>query len=140
MKHLLRLFALILAMTLLASSALAYPKGFVAYNGSREEKKIAITVDDCYDADVLRMMHELCVEYDFPITWFVLGTQIRDEDKALWEAIIAHGSEIGNQACYQACGRQEQQHPQACKQQQEKITPNRKEKRCPLKSLRHSLQ
>ena len=96
MKHLLRLFALVLAMTLLAASALAYPKGFVVYHGSREEKKIAITVDDCYDADVLRMMHELCVEYDFPITWFVLGTQLRDEDKGLWEAIITHGSEIGN--------------------------------------------
>ena len=96
MKHLLRLFALSLAMILLSSAAFAYPPGFLVYNGDRGEKRIAITVDDCYDANVLRMMHELCVEYDFPITWFVLGTQIRDEDKALWEAIIAHGSEIGN--------------------------------------------
>ena len=96
MKHMFRLFALTLAMVLLTTAAFAYPPGFLVYHGDREVNKIAITVDDCYDANVLRMMHELCVEYDFPITWFVLGTQIRDEDKELWEAIIAHGSEIGN--------------------------------------------
>ena len=96
MKQMFRLFALTLAMVLLTTAAFAYPPGFLVYHGDREVNKIAITVDDCYDANVLRMMHELCVEYDFPITWFVLGTQIRDEDKELWEAIIAHGSEIGN--------------------------------------------
>ena len=96
MKHLLRLFVLTLCFMLVCSSALAVPPGFLVYHGDREVKKVAITVDDCYDATVLRLMHELCVEYDFPITWFVLGAQIRDEDKEVWEAIIAHGSEIGN--------------------------------------------
>ena len=96
MKHMLRIFCLTLAMVCLSTAALAYPPGFLVYHGDREEKKIAITVDDCYDTDVLRMIHELSVQYDFPVTWFVLGTQIRDEDKALWEDIIAHGSEIGN--------------------------------------------
>lgn len=96
MKHILRTFVLTLTMAMLGTAAFAYPPGFLVYNGDREVKRIAITVDDCYDANVLRMMHELSVEYDFPITWFVLGTQIRDEDKEVWEAIIAHGSEIGN--------------------------------------------
>ncbi len=91
-----RLLTLVLALLMLTTSALAVPPGFLVYNGDRDVNKIAITVDDCYDANVLRMMHELSVELDFPITWFVLGTQIRDEDKEVWEAIIAHGSEIGN--------------------------------------------
>ncbi|MBR3764090.1 MAG: polysaccharide deacetylase family protein [Clostridia bacterium] len=96
MKHVFRLFVLTLVMTLLTTSAFAYPPGFLVYHGSREEKKIAITVDDCYDVNVIRMIHELSVEYDFPITWFVVGNQFRDEEKELWESIIAHGSEIGN--------------------------------------------
>ena len=96
MKRLLRLIALTLCMLLVAGTAFAVPPGFLVYHGDREQKRISITVDDCYDGNVLRMMHELCQEYDFPITWFVLGTQIRDEDKEVWESIIAHGSEIGN--------------------------------------------
>ena len=96
MKRILRILALSLCMMLIASTAFAYPPGFLVFHGDQEQKRISITVDDIYDADVLRMMHELCLEYDFPITWFVIGTQIRDDDKELWESIIAHGSEIGN--------------------------------------------
>lgn len=96
MKRLLRISALALCVMLIASTAFAVPPGFLVYHGDREQKRIAITVDDIYDADVLRQMHALCLEYDFPITWFVLGTQIRDDDKEVWESIIEHGGEIGN--------------------------------------------
>ena len=96
MKRLIRVAAFALCMLLIASTAFAYPPEFLVYHGSREEKRIAITVDDIYDAEVLRQMHALCLEYDFPITWFVLGTQIRDSDKEIWESIIANGGEIGN--------------------------------------------
>ena len=96
MKHIIRLLALTLCMVFLASTALAYPAGFLVYHGDREQKRIAITVDDIYDANVLKMMHDLSLELDFPITWFVLGSQIRDTDKEVWESIIANGSEIGN--------------------------------------------
>ena len=96
MKHMIRMLALLLCLMSLTSVALAYPAGFQVYHGDREQKRIAITVDDIYDSNVLKMMHELSIELDFPITWFVLGSQIRDEDKALWEAILAHGDEIGN--------------------------------------------
>lgn len=96
MKHIIRLLALTLSLLLLASTAFAYPPGFLVHHGDRDQKRVCITVDDCYDAAVLRQMHELCVELDFPITWFVLGSQIRDTDKEVWEAIIEHGSEIGN--------------------------------------------
>lgn len=96
MKHIIRMLTLLLCLLFFASNALAYPAGFLIYHGDREQKRIAITVDDIYDANVLRMMHDLSIELDFPITYFVLGKQIRDNDKDVWESIIQHGSEIGN--------------------------------------------
>ena len=96
MKHVLRALALTLALLLTAGTALATPPGFLVYHGDREQKRIAITVDDIYDADVLRMMHELSVEHDVPFTYFVLGTQIREGDRDIWEDVIARGGEIGN--------------------------------------------
>ena len=91
MKHIVRLLVLTLCLTLLTSAALAYPPGFLVYHGDREVPKIAITIDDIYDANVLRMMHELSVEYNVPFTYFVLGTQIRESDKDIWEDVIARG-------------------------------------------------
>lgn len=96
MKRFVCIAALTLCMMLIATTAFAYPAGFLVYHGDRDQKRVAITVDDIYDADVLRYMHELCLELDFPITWFVLGSQIRDTDKEVWESIIANGGEIGN--------------------------------------------
>lgn len=100
MKHITRLLALTLCLITLTTSALAYPAGFRVYNGDREQKRIAITVDDIYDADVLRMMHELSLELDFPITWFCLGVNFRDEDKDIWQSIVDNGSEIGSHSWY----------------------------------------
>lgn len=96
MKQLIRFICLSLCLLLLCGTALATPAGFLVYHGDREVPRIAITIDDIYDADVLRMMHELSVEYDVPFTYFVLGTQIRESDKAIWEDVIARGGEVGN--------------------------------------------
>lgn len=96
MNRVTRLIALSLCMLFIASTAFALPPEYVVRYGDREQKKIAITVDDCYNKQVLRDIHALSVELDFPITWFVIGKQLLDEDKEVWEDIIAHGSEIGN--------------------------------------------
>ena len=97
MKHIIRLFLLILCMVLLAGSAFAAPPdSYVVFHGDREVKKVAITVDDGWEIEKVRLIHDLSVEYDFPITWFMVGTLIKPEDKELWDEIIAHGSEIGN--------------------------------------------
>lgn len=95
MKHLIRLMALVLVL-MTALPALAVAPGFLVYHGDREVNKIAITVDDIYDANVLRMMHELSVEENIPFTYFVLGTQIRETDKEVWEGVLEHGGEVGN--------------------------------------------
>lgn len=97
MKRMFHLLMTALCLMLVASTALAaLPENFVVRNGDRDVKKVAITVDDGWDLDYLRKIHELSVELDFPITWFMVGTQFRHEDKELWEDILAHGSEIGN--------------------------------------------
>ena len=97
MKPIIRLLSLICCLLLCTTSALAaLPENFVVYHGDRTVKKIAITVDDGWEMDKVRMIHELSVQYDFPITWFMVGSLIKPEDKALWDEIIAHGSEIGN--------------------------------------------
>lgn len=96
MRRIIRPFALALCLMLLCGAALAVPPGFLVYHGDREVRRIAITIDDIYDADVLRMMHELSVAYDVPFTYFVLGTQIRESDRDIWEDVIARGGEVGN--------------------------------------------
>lgn len=97
MKRMVRLFTLVLCLMLMIPTALAaLPENYVVRNGDREVNKIAITVDDGWEIDMIRQIHELSVELDFPITWFMVGTQFRHEDKEMWEEIIAHGSEIGN--------------------------------------------
>ena len=97
MKRLIHLLTLCLALMLLSSTALAaLPENYVMRHGSRDEKKIAITVDDCWKPEYLRKIHELSLELDFPITWFVVGTCLREGEEELWYEAIAHGSEIGN--------------------------------------------
>ena len=97
MKRIVRLLISAVCMVLVASTACAaLPENFVVRHGSRDEKKIAITVDDCYDKEILRQIHALSIELDFPITWFVIGAQFLEEDKEVWEDIIARGNEIGN--------------------------------------------
>ncbi len=96
MKRIICLFILALCLMLIASTALALPKNYVVRNGDRSVPKVAITVDDAWDLEMLKAIHELSVELDFPITWFPVGSQFRHEEKELWEAIIARGDEIGN--------------------------------------------
>ncbi len=98
MQRLTRLLLLALCMALCVPTALAadIPEDYVVHHGDRTQKKVAITVDDCYKAEYIKLIHELSVEYDFPITWFVVGICFRDGEEQVWHDIIAHGSEIGN--------------------------------------------
>lgn len=81
---------------LMPNFASAVEPGFVVYNGSREEKNVAITVDDCYNLDYLASILELAKEHDIPLTFFVLGTVLKPEDRALWQAVLDADCEIGN--------------------------------------------
>lgn len=96
MKHIVRLFVLCITLMLLTSAAFALPEDYVVRHGDREVPKVSITVDDGFGHDMIRAIHELSVEEDFPITWFMVGYHFWPEEKELWEEVIAHGSEIGN--------------------------------------------
>ncbi len=96
MKHIVRLCLLIAALMLLVTSAFAVPEDYVVRNGDRDVPKVAITVDDGFGHDMIRAIHELSIELDFPITWFMVGYHFWPEEKELWDDIIARGNEIGN--------------------------------------------
>ena len=91
--------ALALAVILLLSMASAETISedeYVVRHGSRDVKKVAITVDDCWRYEYVVKIHELSVELDFPITWFPVGKSFDEGEEQVWHDIIAHGSEIGN--------------------------------------------
>lgn len=64
--------------------------------GDREQKKIAITIDDCYDSDHVLAAIELCENYEIPITFFPIGNALKFADGGLWQRVIDVGCEIGN--------------------------------------------
>ncbi len=79
-----------------ATSAFAVEKGFIVYNGDREQNRIAVTVDDCYDINNLKAVLEICKEYNVPVTFFVVGKALKEEDREVWQDVIDTGCEIGN--------------------------------------------
>ena len=97
-----RVLALILCLCALVSFAWAEETGletFAVKHGSRESKKVAITVDDCYKtatewiaADV-----ELCKQYGIHMTFFpIVKTGCLEEKyRALWQSVLDAGCEIG---------------------------------------------
>ena len=87
------LFAALLAG---CTPALAVEQGFTVFHGSREKPRIALTVDDCYDAENVAAILELCRETRTPVTFFVIGQALKTKDAALWRSVAASGCEIGN--------------------------------------------
>ena len=97
-----RVLALILCLCALVSFAWAEETGletFAVKHGSRESKKVAITVDDCYKtatewiaADV-----ELCKQYGIHMTFFpIVKTGCLEEKyRDLWQSVLDAGCEIG---------------------------------------------
>ena len=99
-----RLTALLAALCLLLSFAFAeeeaeevpeYLQMFRVYHGSRENPRIAITMDDCYEPEYVEKTNELFKQYGITGTFFPLGLMLRPEDKDIWQGIIDSGSEIG---------------------------------------------
>ena len=97
MKRMMRLLSLVLCLMLVQQTAFAaIPEDYVVRHGNRESKKIAITVDDGWNMDAVYKIHELSIELDFPVTWFIVGKLFCAEDRELWEDALAHGDEFGS--------------------------------------------
>lgn len=65
-------------------------------SGPRSDKRVAITVDDCFDLDLMREIYELVKEQRVRITFFPLGNQIHAKDGDFWREIAASDCEIGS--------------------------------------------
>lgn len=85
---------LVLIAMLLLNAADA--ETIVVRHGSREEKKVAITLDDCYDRKHIASAVALCQEYGVPITFFPIGKALKFADGPLWQSALDAGCEIGN--------------------------------------------
>ena len=88
--------AIALSLLLMSTVALAAAEDFRVRWGDREQNRIAITIDDCYNIDHVREALELSEQYDVAFTFFVLGVNIKEEDAELWRAVAESRCEIGN--------------------------------------------
>lgn len=91
-----RLCVLLVLLCMFPGSVFAVEKGYTVFHGSRDAPRIALTVDDCYNADHVTAILDLCEAYDVPVTFFVIGNALKNKDQALWRRAIDAGCEIGN--------------------------------------------
>lgn len=95
MRRLVAFFlCIVLLLPVLPTCAEEFP--FVVRNGSREKKQVAITIDDCFSIEMTQRAYDLSVQYNVPITFFILGINLEAKDADLWRAIAESHNEIGN--------------------------------------------
>ena len=97
-----RLAAAALCLALMISSSAAEQSAedllstFTLNHGSRESKKIAITMDDVYETEWVWKAVELCRQYGITMTFFPIGINLKEEDRENWQAVLDAGCEIGS--------------------------------------------
>lgn len=88
--------SLLAALLTSCAPARAVENGFTVFHGSREAPRVALTVDDCYNAENVAAILALCRETRTPVTFFVIGQALKAKDAPLWRSVAASGCEIGN--------------------------------------------
>ena len=91
--------ALVLLLCLLAPAAMAEtrPAYITQYtNGDREQKRIAITIDDWYEPEMLPEFLDLAKEYGALLTLYPIGMNVHKKDGSNWQRAIDEGHELGN--------------------------------------------
>ena len=98
-----KLFLLLLSALMLLSACSLAENGtedilsqFSIRYGSREEKKIAVTVDDSFDLAYTWKIRDLFQELGVVGTFFPIGKQVHPEDGPEWQKILDNGNEIGS--------------------------------------------
>ncbi|MBP5727193.1 MAG: polysaccharide deacetylase family protein [Clostridia bacterium] len=101
-RRLPRLLAAVLCLILLISTSAAEESAedllsvFTLNHGSRESKKIAITMDDVYEPEWVWKTAELCKQYGITMTFFPIGINVKEADGDNWRALVEAGHEIGS--------------------------------------------
>ena len=97
MKIIQKIACLVLAVFLAPIfPAKAVEAGYTVFHGDREQHRVALTVDDCYNIDHVQAVIDLCREYNVPVTFFVIGKALKVKDREVWQAALDAGCEIGN--------------------------------------------
>ena len=97
-----RFISLLLCLALLLPAAVSLADDydplsvFAIRYGSREEKKIALTVDDSFDLEYTWKIRDMFHEFGIVGTFFPIGKQIHEEDGPEWQKILDYGNEIGS--------------------------------------------
>ena len=66
------------------------------YTHGDREVRIAITVDDWYEPELLPQFLDAAAEYGAKLTFYPIGMNIQVADGPLWQRAIDEGHEIGN--------------------------------------------
>ncbi len=69
---------------------------FILRYGRRDEKKVAITVDDSWDLEYTWKIRDLFHELGVVGTFFPIGMKVLEEDGPEWQKILDYGNEIGS--------------------------------------------
>ncbi len=86
----------LLALCLCFVFVSCHAEEFIVRHGDRSQKRIAITVDDCYDGKHVQAVVDLCREYGVVVTFFPIGNALKYADAPIWQEALALGCEIGN--------------------------------------------
>ena len=74
-------------------------KPFALNHGPRDSRKVAITVDDCFESSVEFILRdaELCREYGVAMTFFplVYAGCLEEKYRDVWQTVLDSGCEIG---------------------------------------------
>lgn len=65
-------------------------------NGDREQKRIAITIDDWYEPDMLEEFLDVAAAYDCKLTLYPIGINLLEKNRASWQRALDEGHELGN--------------------------------------------
>ena len=94
-----RLLALLLALLMLAPAVQAEsrPSYITQYtHGDREKPRIAITIDDWYEPELLGDFLDAANGFGSKLTLYPIGDNLLERDRALWQRAIDEGHELGN--------------------------------------------
>ena len=71
---------------------------FIVRHGSPDSPKVAITMDDCNNLEIVWKTVELCRKYGIGMTFFPNGKNLHPEDREKWQDLLNAGCEIGSHA------------------------------------------
>lgn len=93
-----RLLILTLVLCLALGTALAANDPFITQytHGDREVKRIAVTIDDWYEPELLEAFLDAADANGIKLTLYPIGVNLRPAQRAQWQRAIDSGHEIGN--------------------------------------------